>query len=104
MDTLTKKEFATMLDISTSHVSDQTRKFLEEVNLDPYGELCGVPARMVRHRYGWILWPMGIDVDNVWRNAPELKAINDFAFKAGCILVNFEAEADTNDRFPTYKW
>jgi hypothetical protein len=88
-----------MLDLSTGHVSKDTRDILDEAR---EGSL---RFRHVRHTYGWIIWIGGMEMfeDIDFSPYPELREIYLYAVEEDCMLINFDADGDI-EGFPTFDW
>jgi hypothetical protein len=82
-----------MLDLSTAHVSDETRQRLDD------GEL--IPAGYAKGEYGWFVPVIDNDDDHT---PPELRAIMEFARKQNCQWLMFDRDADQIDGLATFDW
>lgn len=79
-----------MIDLSTAHMPGATPNF---------GDL-----RTIEHIYGWVVFvsPRDPGKGNV---VPEwLEPILSLACDAGCVLINFDADAEEHRRFETFEW
>lgn len=81
-------ETKAMLDLSTAHVPGPAPHF---------GTL-----RYVQHEYGWIVFT---NSERGSEEIPEwLRPIHRVAVDRGCMLINFDADADECGSFARYYW
>jgi len=84
------------LTVSTVHLSDKTRRLLEDARLDvltiPFG-------------YGWILW---VDEDHLLADPPTLEpdalAVMRLARDQGCQWVKFDCDGPQIEGLAEYEW
>lgn len=82
-----RPEVEKMLVLSTSHMPETEPDF--------------GGTRAEPHQYGYIIFLMSADstTDAAW-----LQPIIDRAYELGCRYINFDADADQLDGFPSWDW
>lgn len=104
------------LDVSTSHITDADRIFLEG-KLGDHIELpaCGYGFRAISHEYGWFvsvpkLEDLELSSENFRAAVVKVglsEAFADLIIHAetlGCLWINLDQAADTEDGLPTFEW
>jgi len=80
-------------DLSTAHIPSPHPEFGDEV-------------RWTLHEYGWIVWVSQAALEEHEQHTmPDwLRPIMQDAVKEECILINFDQDANTCNRYKTYDW
>lgn len=94
-----ENEFSKMLDLSTAHLTPTTIMLLDDTDEGDVDAFRHVP-----HKHGFILFATNPAEDNPerWEHFPELRAIMQYAYDGGCILINFDQDADIDEQFETF--
>lgn len=91
------------LDISTSHISEDTNNILTMV-----AKTNDFHFTVAEYEYGYFVGVPNVDNDPDFKyqdEVPEdLRKVLDFARKNKCLIVRLDADADQCDDLPTFNW
>lgn len=95
-----------MLDLNTEHLKEDSFPILEDLAIR---EINGeeTPIRVLTHKYGFIIYPTDPEClqehSELIQSLPyELLEINKAAYDQGCIVINFDSDAEYHDQFTVF--
>lgn len=88
-------EIRKFLTLSTAHVTDDTRRILDESKLTDW------PVFGFQGVFGWVIFCHEEKDETI---PEDLWRVLEYARAKGCEYVMFDADADMIDDLPTYEW
>lgn len=88
-------EVRKFLTLSTAHVTDDTRRILDETKVSDW------PVFGFRGAYGWVVYAHD---ESDWEIPQDLWGVCEYARKNDCDYIMFDADADIIDDLPHYEW